>query len=148
MKTSDKPIIVEERFNSSIESVWKALTEIDEMRRWYFDNIPAFKPETGFKTEFNVRSEERNFLHKWIVTEAEYLKKIKYRWEFESYQGKSTADFELFRQDDSTLLRLTVVIEEDFQEDIPEFERDSCIAGWNYFINGRLKDYLNSKKNL
>ncbi len=41
------------------------------MRKWYFENIPAFKPEVGFETQFNVQSEERNFLHKWKVTEVQ-----------------------------------------------------------------------------
>ena len=62
MKTSDDPIIITELFDSPAESVWNALTDIGQMRKWYFENIPAFKPEIGFKTEFNIKSEERNFL--------------------------------------------------------------------------------------
>ncbi|MDQ7816039.1 MAG: SRPBCC domain-containing protein [Melioribacteraceae bacterium] len=143
MKVSDELIIVEETFNSPIEFVWAALTEIEQMRLWYFDNIPSFKPEVGFKTQFDVRSETRNFTHKWKVTEIIPTKKIKYEWTYEGYTGRSTTLFELFSQENSTKLILTVEVLEDFPDDIPEFKRESCIGGWNYFINNRLKEYLN-----
>ena len=50
--------------------------------------------------------------------------------------------FELYEHGDSTTLRLTLDIREDFPEDIPEFKRKSCIGGWEYFIQGRLKEFL------
>jgi uncharacterized protein YndB with AHSA1/START domain len=144
MKTSDEPIVVEQTFNSSIESVWNSITEIGQMRQWYFENIPAFKPEIGFETQFKVQSNDRNFFHKWKVIEVEHLKMIKYSWEFEDYPGQSTVTFELLKQDNVTKLRLTIDILENFPEDISEFTRESCIAGWTYFINNKLKDYLKS----
>jgi uncharacterized protein YndB with AHSA1/START domain len=145
LKTTDEPIVVEQVFNSSIETVWNAITEISQMCQWYFDNIPTFKPEVGFETQFNVQSDERNFLHKWKVTEVQVLKMIKYTWVFKDYAGKSTSNFELFKQNNLTKLRLTVDVLEDFSDDIPEFKRESCIAGWKYFINDRLKDFLYKK---
>ena len=51
MKTSDEPIILEQTFNSSIESVWHSITEIGQMRQWYFENIPAFKPAKSFNNK-------------------------------------------------------------------------------------------------
>lgn len=146
MKTSDELIIVEETFDSTAESVWNALTEIEQMKKWYFENIPAFKPEPGFKTEFIVKSEERNFLHMWEVTEVKLHQLIKYVWQFEHYQGKSSTAFEIAKLNNQAALKLTVEVLEDFQEDIPEFKRESCIAGWNYFINNRLKEYLKNQK--
>jgi uncharacterized protein YndB with AHSA1/START domain len=142
MKKGDEPIITEQTFSASIETVWNAITEIDQMRQWYFDNIPAFEPEVGFETQFNVQSQERNFLHMWNVTEVVPQKKITYDWKFEEYPGESTAVFELFEQDGSTKLRLTVLIKESFPEDIPEFTAESCIAGWDFFLRKNLKEYL------
>ena len=142
MKTSDELIIIEQTFNSSIESVWDSITDIEQMRLWYFENIPAFKPEIGFETQFSVQSNDRNFLHMWKVTEVQPLKMIKYSWTFEGYPGKSTVTFELLKQDTLTKLKLTVDILENFPEDISEFTRESCIAGWKYFITNRLKDFL------
>lgn len=142
MKTSDDPIVVEQTFDTSLDTVWKSITEINLMRQWYFENIPAFKPEVGFETSFMVQSGDRDFLHMWKVTEVVPRKKISYDWKFEGYPGESSAAFELFDNGKSTMLRLTVTVGEDFPEDIPEFKRESCIDGWKYFIKERLKRYL------
>lgn len=142
MKKGDEPIIVEEIFETSISAVWNSITNIDQMRQWYFGNIPAFKPEVGFETRFNVQSQDRNFVHMWRVTEVVPLKKIKYNWRYDNYPGDSFITFELFQEDTSTKLVLTCDIVESFPDHIPEFTRESCYAGWKYFVNERLKDYL------
>ena len=142
MKTSDNPIVVEQTFSRSLEDVWDSLTNIEQMRNWYFENIPEFKPIVGFKTQFNIKSGKRDFLHKWAITKIQPLKLIEYSWEYEGYSGKSQSAFELSEEDNLTKLRLTIEILEDFQEDIPEFKRESCIAGWDYFIKQNLNNYL------
>lgn len=58
------------------------------MRQWYFENIPSFKAEIGFKTQFNVISEGRSFLHMWEITEVVPLKKIASSWKFKEYAGE------------------------------------------------------------
>lgn len=63
MIENDVPIIVEQTFNATINTVWSSITEIDQMRKWYFENIPSFEPEVGFETQFNVKSHGRDFLH-------------------------------------------------------------------------------------
>ena len=142
MKASEDPIVVEQTFDAVPEAVWKAITDIDQMRQWYFENIPDFKPEVGFETSFNVKSGERDFLHMWKVTEVVPGRKISYDWKFESYPGDSYVVFELFKEETGTRLRLTDVVRKDFPDDIPEFKRESCIGGWEYFRKGRLKEYL------
>jgi uncharacterized protein YndB with AHSA1/START domain len=142
MKKDEEPIIVEQKFKASIDTVWKSITEIDLMRQWYFENIPSFKPEVGFETQFNVKSQNRDFLHMWKVTEVVPIKKITYNWKYDGYPGDSFVTFELSRQNDFTMLKLTVDVQESFPEDIPEFTRESCIAGWEFFIKERLKEYL------
>ncbi len=145
MKATDDPIIVEQTFDAAPDEVWKAITQIDLMHRWYFDNIPDFQPKVGFKTSFNIHHEGRNFLHLWTITKVVAGKKISYDWRFERYPGMSSAAFEIFDQKHTTTLRLTVLVHEDFPDGIPEFERESCIEGWKYFINGRLKEFLEGK---
>lgn len=142
MKTTDDLIIFEQTFNAPLESVWNAITDVNLMRKWYFNNIPDFKATIGFTTQFDVTNGDRNFRHQWKVTEVIPEKIIKYEWTFEGYKGRSTTLFELFAKENSTKLILTVEVLEDFPDDIPEFKRESCIGGWNYFINNRLKDYL------
>jgi uncharacterized protein YndB with AHSA1/START domain len=145
MKVDEKPVIVEETFSARIDIVWKSITEVDLMRQWYFENIPAFKPEVGFETQFNVRSQGRDFLHKWRVTEVVPMERITYNWKFEGYPGDSFVMFELSRLNSSTKLRLTCIVKESFPDDIPEFSRESCLAGWKHFISQSLKEFLKRK---
>ena len=142
MRKNDEPIIVEQTFPLSINTVWKAITEIDQMRQWYFENIPSFEPDVGFETQFNVRCEGRDFLHLWKVTEVVPKQKITYSWKYDSYPGDSFVTFELFEEDNLTTIRLTHQVQESFPEDIPEFAREGCVEGWTYFIRKSLKEYL------
>ncbi|MBS3945609.1 MAG: SRPBCC domain-containing protein [Melioribacter sp.] len=142
MKTTDDLIIVEQTFNASLESVWDAITDINMMRKWYFNNIPDFKASVGFTTQFDVTNGDRNFRHQWKVTEVIPYKLINYEWTFNEYEGRSNSLFELSENVNSTTLKLTVKVLEDFPDDVEEFKRESCIAGWNYFINNQLKQFI------
>ena len=142
MRKNDEPIVVERTFSRSIATVWDAITKVDLMRQWYFDNIPDFKAVVGFETHFSITNGGREFLHKWHVTEVEPLTKLKYNWTFEGYPGKSFTVWELFETGSSTRLRLTAQALESFPQDIPEFKRESGVAGWEYFLGMRLKEYL------
>jgi uncharacterized protein YndB with AHSA1/START domain len=142
MNTIDEPIIVEQTYNTSIETLWKAITEIDRMRQWYFDNVPSFKPEIGFETQFTVTSVDRDFPHRWKVTEVIPLKKISYNWKYDGYEGDSQVTFELSENNNQATLKLTHQVLEPFPDNIPEFTRESGIDGWEYFIQRSLKEYL------
>jgi len=142
MKRADQPIIIEETYNKPVKSVWAAITEPEQMRKWFFNNMPDFKPEVGFEVEFDVEAGGRVFPDQWKITNVEPGKLIEYNWKYGGYEGDAYVTFELTKEGNSTSLRLTNIIVEDFQEDIPEFKRESCIGGWNYFIKERLKEYL------
>lgn len=142
MTINSEPIIVEEIFNTNTATLWKAITNVDEMRQWFFENIESFEAEVGFQTKFYVQSTERSFLHLWTITEVEPLKKIVYNWKYEDYPGNSFVYFELFEVKNGTKLRLTTKITEDFPTDIPEFKPESCKQGWEYFIQLRLKEFI------
>ena len=49
MKSQD-PICVTQSFQVTPKVLWNALTELHHMHKWYFPNIPNFKPELGFET--------------------------------------------------------------------------------------------------
>lgn len=142
MKKTDPPIIVEQTFNISIEKVWEALTNLVLMRQWFFDNIESFEPEVGFATEFAVQNKDRIFTHLWEVTEVVPKQKITYNWRYKEYPGDSFVTFQLTNDKNNVKLKLTTVVVENFPKDIPEFTRESCIGGWNYFIKERLKQFL------
>lgn len=142
MKTHEEPIIIEQIFNHSSDMVWKAITDINQMRKWYFENITSFKPEVGFETSFTVQNEDRIFSHIWKITEVIPEKLIKYSWRYDGYQGDSVLTMELFQEDSSTKLRLTHTVIENFEDNIPEFTRESGLQGWTYFIKESLVNFL------
>jgi len=98
MKTTEQPVIIEQTFNTTVDVVWNAITDITQMRQWYFPNIPDFKPEVGFETRFDIRSQDRIFPHVWKVTEVIPNRLIKYNWRYDGYAGDSFVTFELFKR--------------------------------------------------
>ena len=145
MKKADAPIIVTETFSTPLSEVWAALTESDQMTQWYFEQIPSFRAEVGFETEFPVQSGDRTFTHRWKLTEVIPYQQFTHTWTYLEYPGHATVTFELTEVDGQTTVKLTLVVLADFPQDIPEFQRESCIGGWNYFLGERLKGYLAKK---
>ncbi len=142
MKNTDDPIVVEQTFDTSIENVWTAITVLDKMKQWFFDNITSFEPVVGFETRFVIQIEDRIFPHLWKLTEVVPKKKITYDWRYEGYPGSEIVVFELIEEYNRTKLRLTSTVVEKFPDNIPEFKRESGVEGWSYFIKKSLKEYL------
>lgn len=138
------PIIVEQVFDQPAARVWKAITDVNEMRCWFFNNIPDFKAEVGFYTEFNVSSGERDFMHQWKIVEVEPMKRIIYDWSYANHNGNGNVVFELFDEKDQLKLSVSSFGMDSFDANIPEFKRENCLGGWNYFIKQNLKEYLSS----
>ena len=141
MKHTDPPIVVEDKINASAEKVWNAITQLDEMLLWYFDNIDNFQPVIGSRSRFPVVSEDRTFTHLWEVTRVIPNELISYTWQYEEYPGESMLTFALEPGEDSVRVRIITEVLQDFPDDIPEFKRESCRGGWEYFM-GRLIKYL------
>ncbi|MEO6037617.1 MAG: SRPBCC domain-containing protein [Saprospiraceae bacterium] len=139
---SNQPIIVERLLNAPASKVWKALTDKNEMKIWYFD-LAEFKAEVGFTFQF-MGGEEGGvrYLHLCEVTEVVPERKLTYSWRYDGYPGISQVSFELFEQGDQTLLTLTHTGLETFPQDKPDFAAKNFGAGWNHLIHTALKDYL------
>src|SRR5687767_2419686 len=104
---SDNPIIVERNFDVPSQKLWEALTDKQQMRRWYFE-LEAFEPVVGFKFQFyGGPSPENQYLHLCEVKEVDAGKKISYSWRYDGYPGDSLVTFELIPEGESTRLRLT-----------------------------------------
>lgn len=136
------PIIVEQIFQSSKEVIWEALTLPEQMKQWFFHQIPNFNAEVGFEVLFDVHANERVFPHLWKVLEVVPNKKLVIDWRYKGYKGAGKVTFELIDQPTGNLVRLTAEGMESFPQDIPEFKRESGLAGWKYFIQGELKKFL------
>jgi uncharacterized protein YndB with AHSA1/START domain len=142
MNKNESPIVLSYVIQADAISIWSALTELKEMKQWYFEQLPDFKAEVGFEVTFDVASENTTFPHHWTVTEVMDNKKIVYNWNYIGFDGDAYMTFEIVDKGASSELHLKMDIVESFDSDTyPEFKADSCIGGWNYFMD-RLKNYL------
>lgn len=141
----DKVITIEQEFNASSDSVWRALTEKKSMEKWYFD-ISDFKPEIGFKFQFEGGQKDKRYVHLCEVVETIPNKKITYSWTYQDYTGLSFVSFELFPEGNKTTLKLTHEGLETFTN--PDFSKDKFVDGWKYLIHESLKEFLENGKAL
>lgn len=58
-------------------------------------------------------------------------------------EGK--VSFEILDQGHQGVVKVINEGLESFPQHIPEFKRETCEGGWTYFINQRLKEYLDAK---
>jgi uncharacterized protein YndB with AHSA1/START domain len=148
MKTTDPPIVVTQVFNTTPNVVWNAITQLAPMQQWFFNNIPNFKSVVGFETQFDICVEDRVFTHLWKITEVVPLSKIVYQWHYANHQGRSTVAFEITPKNNETTLQVTAVAIESFDDTIPEFKRESALAGWTYLIQQSLVAYLQKNNSI
>jgi uncharacterized protein YndB with AHSA1/START domain len=142
METTNEPVIIERAFNVPAIKVWKAITNRDQMAKWYFD-LKEFKPEIGFEFSFNGGPADKVYIHKCKITEVEYCKKITYSWRYEGYEGISYVTFELFAGgDNQTRLKLTHLGLETFPASNPDLAKHNFVEGWTDIIGRSLKEYL------
>lgn len=140
--TESTPIVAEQVFDAPISTVWKAITEPGQMRQWFFETMQDFEPRVGFETEFVVHVNDKDFPHAWKIIDVEDERKIVYDWRYTGFPGESTVTWELMEAENGTRLVLTHAGGETFDLGEPEFGRESCQAGWDYFICQSLKGYL------
>ena len=134
-------LVVEQIFNAPIEKVWLAISDKEQMKQWYFD-LKEFKAEVGFEFQFKGGPDDRTYLHLCKIIEAVPLKKLKYSWRYDGYEGISFVTMELSGQGDKTKLKLTHEGLDSFPISNPDFARKNFAEGWNYIINTSLKKYL------
>ena len=142
---ANQPIIIEQLYSASAEKIWKALTEKDAMKQWYFD-FQEFRPEPGFEFRFwGGPTEDRQYLHICQITEVALEKKLAYTWRYEGYEGNTLVSFELIDEGSQTRLKLTHEGIESFPADEPDFARANFVEGWTSIICTSLKEFLDQK---
>jgi len=139
-----EPFIKEVTFNVTVSKVWKAITDKDDLKQWYFD-FKEFKPEAGFEFQFLGGTDEKKYLHLCKITEVLPYKKLTYSWRYDGYTGESFVTFELFSEGDKTRLKLTHQGLETFPADNPDLKRENFAQGWTFIIGTSLKDFLEKK---
>ncbi|MDX2174784.1 MAG: SRPBCC domain-containing protein [Bacteroidota bacterium] len=137
-----KTFTTERIFKASRKDVWRAITEKELMKQWYFD-LPEFKAEVGFK--FEVTGGEvggTQYLHHFEILEVIPEQKLMHTWCFVGFEGMSYLTYELFDEGKNTKLKLTHSGLESFPSDIPDFEFHKFEMGWNNIIHVSLKNFL------
>jgi uncharacterized protein YndB with AHSA1/START domain len=143
---NDQAIIIEKVLDASVKKVWKAITDKDQMKQWYFD-LSDFKPEKGFEFKFAGQGQKgQEYVHVCKITEVIPFKKLQYSWQYEQYAGYSVVTFELFEEGNKTRLKLTHTGLETFPQNNPDFARESFTGGWKELITTLLPDFLTKQK--
>ena len=137
-----RPFVIERTYAASVATVWKAITNKEEMKKWYFPDLDQFKAETGAAFEFYGSKDDKRYLHHCKVTEVIENKKISYTWRYKEYEGNSLVTFELFPEGNKTRLKLTHAGLETFPSTNPDFAKESFAGGWSSFIGERLKEFV------
>ncbi len=139
-------VIIEEIFKVPAEKVWKAISDLSEMKKWYFGELEAFEAKKGFETQFNISFDGKDYLHIWKIKDVEQGKKIVCEWRYGGYTGASDVTMEVFSENENTRFRLTQNGINTFNQEDRDFTEESFREGWNYFISNSLKNYLEGKK--
>jgi len=140
MKSTAAPFVIERSYRAPIDRVWKAITEKEQMKQWYFD-LAEFKPEVGFEFRFDVKDGDMLYIHLCRVMEVIPGKKISYSWRYKDQQGDSLVTWELFEEGSETRLKLTHSGLETFPP-TKAFARENFEKGWTDILGASLKKYL------
>lgn len=137
-----EPFIIERTLNATPDRVWKAITDKDQMKQWYFD-LAEFKPEVGFEFSFEGGPDaETRYIHLCKIIKVEPGKTLQYSWRYDGFAGNSFVTFELFPEGSKTKLKLTHEGLETFPSDIKDFARENFVEGWTYFIDKSIVEFF------
>ena len=137
----NEPFEIERTLNAPVERVWKAITDKDQMKQWYF-NLAEFKPEVGFEFTFEGGAEDKTYVHLCKILAVEPNKKLQHTWTYDGYDGYSVVTWELTSEGNSTHIKLTHEGIESFPANDPNFARESFAKGWTYIVGTSLKEFV------
>lgn len=140
----DQTIVKDIAFNAAITTLWDAITDPEEMKKWYF-NIQDFKLVEGNKFYF-YEPNGKNFKHVCRILEVVPGERIRYTWSYPEYsKAISVVSWQLTSVDRITHVRLKHSGIENFSSLGPNFESSSFDAGWDAIIMKSLPEFLKSK---
>ena len=136
------PIVIERNFKASTAIIWNALTDLSQLKKWYFD-LDGFQPVPGFRFRFAGKgSTGDEYMHDCRILEVIPGKKIAYSWTYENREGYSVVSFELFPDGDQTRLVLTHTGVASFAANGSDFMNESFTQGWTEIIGNQLRLFL------
>ncbi len=139
----ETPVIVQTTVRTPVSAVWAALTDREQMARWYFE-LDDFRPEVGFTFTFAGQGTEgETYHHLCRVTQVDHERLLQYSWQYEGYPGYSLVTFRLEAEPaGGTRVILTHFGLETFPAEVRAFARANFEAGWGELIGKLLPAYL------
>lgn len=137
------PIIVEKIYPASISKVWKALTDKDQMKEWYF-TIDDFELKEDSTFNFYVNDEEGEvYHHQCVVKEIVPEKRFSHTWTHPTHsKGESLVTWELQPAVGGTKVTLTHQGVETFADGGADFSKDNYKTGWDEILGTSLSEFL------
>lgn len=135
------PVVTERTLQVTVERLWQALTDKNQLRQWFFD-LDDFKPEVGFRFRFpGTGHKGEQYMHICEVTDIVPFRRLQFSWRYEGYTGYSIVNIELGERNDQSWIRLSHHGLESFPKS-PDFSSESFQGGWNEIIGRMLPDFL------
>jgi uncharacterized protein YndB with AHSA1/START domain len=134
-------IFLEQQLEVSVDRLWKALTNKEQLERWFFQ-VNDFKPEQGFTFSFYTDGEDEKYLHICKILEVVVNRRISFTWRYSDIKGNSIVTYELIDKGNSTLFKLKHEGINTFPQNNSLFSRESFIAGWEELVEISLKEYV------
>ena len=137
-----EPFVIERLLDAPAEKVWKAITDKDQIKQWYF-NLPEFRPEVGFEFSFTGTGNTGvTYVHLCTITGVIPGRTLSHTWQYKDIPGHSVVTFELFPKGNKTKLKLTHESLASFAASGQDFAKESFAAGWTYIVGTSLKNFL------
>ena len=135
------PVVKEVTLQAPVAKVWRAITDKEEMKEWYF-TIEEFTAQPGFQFKMYGEKKGTKFPISCNVKEVHQNKKLSYTWNYDDFPAETLLTFELSKNGDQTDLRLT----HEGLEQIPPGNADVSVEnhrdGWEFIIGTSLKQYV------
>ncbi len=136
-----EPIVKEVTIDASPSQVWKALTEPQQIVKWF---MPAddFVPQVGKTFHMRGKKDGVDYPHTHTITEIIPEKKLAYTWKFDGHPGETLVTYSLEEAEGKTKLTLTHSGWENVEKQHPVLSRNDYNGGWTYLIGTSLKAHV------
>jgi len=136
------PIVVTHVFDCQPEKVWNALSQEDELRKWYFP-VQDYLFETGKEFFFYESEESQHYLHRCRFLTIIPGQMIEYAWSHpEQSKGSSVVKWVLGKEGEKTRVTLSHSGVENFSDAGEAFSRANYEMGWNAIVKNMLRNHL------
>jgi len=139
-----EPVIKEILVNATATKVWKAITDKEDMKHWYFP-VEEFRTELGFEFTLYGEKDDRKYPIACRIISVELNKKLSYTWNYRDFPAETIVTFELFEEGSQTKVRLTHEGLEKIPEKYKDASKENHREGWNHIIGSSLKEYAEKK---